>query len=128
MHQVEYYCEKCDEKHFGNCPKMKTTVTTTSDQNTSTNTLELKDVLWDCLIDFAGNDEKIVSKQMEIIDRYVSQAVNKARIEEMKMMRDLIHLFKVNPIEQMQGKTSFNEYIKKRLGELETPNQVEREK
>ena len=64
----------------------------------------------------------------QYIETLISQAVNKARIEEMKMMRDLIHLFKVNPIEQMQGKTSFNEYIKKRLGELETPNQVEGEK
>ena len=28
MYQAEYFCEDCQEKHFGNCPKIKVTLTT----------------------------------------------------------------------------------------------------
>lgn len=32
--QTEWYCEECKAKHFGNCPKMKVTLTTTSNNLT----------------------------------------------------------------------------------------------
>lgn len=32
--QTEWYCDKCKANHFGNCPKMKVTLTTTSNNLT----------------------------------------------------------------------------------------------
>jgi hypothetical protein len=108
--QVYWHCDKCNEDHLGNCPKVKTTITMT----------DKLDKLIPCIScgvnadpeDGFGTCTCGAEKKRQAIQAYVERECNRARIDELQHSLEHIPMrigelvdYKSERIKELQSNT-----------------------
>ena len=99
--QVEWYCDKCKTNHFGNCPKMKVTITTTT-----VFTDDIDKSLDEIFDGYAGFFD----------DEYLGVAFDREAAKQ--SLHQLIQSEVRKELQKVPNHTSVNLYIRDRIKEL----------